>query len=191
MENVMRPQVLQLDIQGTPQSWITPEQAALHYATGNVAWEDGAEPLVTLRGGFNVASGCQSKLTISPIIALNGVPKTNLFDVVPTVTKAKLLKRDRHTCAYCGQIHREDDLQVEHILPESRGGGYTWMNLVIADKWCNARKSNRTPEEAGMPLTFLPYVPNRYEDFLLAGRNIRSDVHEWLAARLPRNSRLC
>jgi len=44
---------------------------------------------------------------------------------------------------------------------------------------------------AGMPLTFLPYVPNRYEDFLLAGRNIRSDVHEWLAARLPRNSRLC
>jgi hypothetical protein len=26
--------VLQLDIQGTPQAWITPQEAALHYATG-------------------------------------------------------------------------------------------------------------------------------------------------------------
>ena len=30
-------QVLQLDIQGTPQAWITAEEAALHYATGTVA----------------------------------------------------------------------------------------------------------------------------------------------------------
>jgi hypothetical protein len=186
----MKPHVLQLDIQGTPQAWITPEQAALHYATSTVAWEEGAEPLTILRGGINVATGRQSVLAISPIIALSGKAATSLFDVTPTVTKAKLLKRDRLTCAYCGEVHREADLQVEHILPESRGGPYSWMNLVIADRWCNARKANRTPEEASMPLLYLPYVPNRYEDFLLAGRHIRADVHEWLAARLPRYSRL-
>jgi hypothetical protein len=33
-------------------------------------------------------------------------------------------------------------------------------------------------------------VPNRFEAFLLDGRNIRADVHEWLASRLPKNSRL-
>ena len=49
--------VLQLDIQGTPQAWITAEEAALHYATGSVAWEQGESPLVTLRGGWNVARG--------------------------------------------------------------------------------------------------------------------------------------
>jgi hypothetical protein len=27
-------------------------------------------------------------------------------------------------------------------------------------------------------------------DFLLEGRRIRGDVHEWLAARLPKHSRL-
>ena len=41
-----------------------------------------------------------------------------------------------------------------------------------------------------MPLVYLPYVPSRFEDFLLEGRHIRADVHEWLAARLPRGSRL-
>ena len=40
-----------------------------------------------------------------------------------------------------------------------------------------------------MPLVYLPYVPSRYEDFLLRGRNVRADVHEWLSARLPKGSR--
>lgn len=184
-------QVLQLDIQGTPQSWISPEDAALHYATGSVVWEEGAAPLVVLRGGWNVVSNRQSLLTIQPIIALRGWPRRNLFDVVPSVTKAKLLRRDRHTCAYCGLVFKDTDLQAEHITPESKGGPYSWMNLVSACRWCNAKKSNRSPEEAGMPLVYLPYVPNRYEDFLLAGRNVRADVHDWLAARLPKSSRLC
>jgi 5-methylcytosine-specific restriction endonuclease McrA len=76
------------------------------------------------------------------------------------------------------------------VEPDSRGGAYSWMNLVAACGPCNARKANRTPEEAAMPLLYLPYVPNRHEAFLLEGRRIRADVHEWLAARLPRHSRL-
>ena len=183
-------QVLQLDIQGTPQAWITTEEAALHYATDTVAWEDGSEPLTTLRGGWNVARGVQSSLTISPIIALRGSPKRNLFEGSPSVTKPKLLRRDRCTCAYCAQVFKEYDLQAEHIVPLSKGGPYSWMNLVSACSSCNARKAARTPEQAGMPLVYLPYVPNRFEDFLLAGRNIRADVHDWLAARLTKGSRL-
>jgi hypothetical protein len=182
--------VLQLDIQGTPQRWITLQQAALHYATDTVAWVDGDTPLRTLRGGFNAASGRQSTIEVHPIIALRGAPKINLFDVLPGVTKLKLSRRDRCTCAYCGQRFSERELQCEHIVPESRGGGWTWMNLVSACGPCNGRKADRTPEEAGMPLVYLPYVPSRFEDFLLEGRHIRADVHDWLAARLPKGSRL-
>lgn len=182
--------VLQLDIQGTPQSWITTEEAALHYATGIVAWEEGAGPLTTLRGGWNAVSGKQSTLVIHPIIALRGMPRRNLYDVAPSVTKPKLLRRDRYTCAYCAQVFTEKDLQAEHIIPQSKGGPYTFMNLVSACAACNSRKKDRTPEQAGMPLVYLPYVPNRFEDFLLAGRNIRVDVHDWLAARLQKGSRL-
>lgn len=186
----MHSHVLQLDIQGTPQAWISLEQAASHYATDSVAWEDGDGPLATLRGGWNVARGVQSRIEIHPIVALRGAPKRNLFDVVPSFSKEKLLRRDRFTCAYCGGVFGDRDLQCEHIIPESRGGGWIWMNLVTACSHCNGRKANRTPEEAGMPLLYVPYVPNRYEDFLLHGRNIRADVHQWLAARLPKNSRL-
>jgi HNH endonuclease len=182
--------VLQLDIQGTPQAWISLEHAALHVATGSVAWVDGDGPLATLRGGYNVAHGRQSVIDIHPIMALTGAPKVNLFDVVPAFTKAKLFRRDRMTCAYCGQRFNERDLSCEHILPQARGGRWTWMNLVTACGPCNGRKADRTPEEAGMPLVYLPYVPSRFEDFLLEGRSIRADVHEWLAARLPKNSRL-
>jgi hypothetical protein len=182
--------VLQLDIQGTPQAWIGLEQAASHYAAGCVVWEEGAGPLTTLRGGWNVATGRQSAIEVAPIIAVRGQSKVNLFEVTPAVTKGKLLRRDRHTCAYCGLAFGERDLQAEHIVPESRGGAYAWMNLVTACAACNGRKANRTPEEAGMPLLYLPYVPSRYEAFLLEGRRIRADVHQWLAARLPKHSRL-
>lgn len=187
----MKPQVLQLDIQGTPQAWISQEQAASHYATGAVVWEDGAGPLATMRGGFNVARGVQSRLDISPIIALRGCARVNLFDHEPSFSRHKLFVRDRHTCAYCAQRFREQDLTVEHILPESRGGAWDFMNCVSACKACNSLKGARTPEEAGMKLVYLPYVPSRFEDFLLAGRNVRADVHEWLASRLPKGSRLC
>ena len=186
----MHSTVLQLDIQGTPQAWIGLEEAALHYATGAVAWEGGDGALATLRGGWNVASGRQSLIAVAPIVALRGHARLNLFEVVPGVTKSKLLRRDRHTCAYCGQVFGERDLQVEHVVPASRGGPCTWMNLVTACAACNGRKADRTPDEAGMPLVYLPYVPTRFESFLLEGRRIRADVHEWLAARLPKGSRL-
>jgi hypothetical protein len=182
--------VLQLDIQGTPQAWIPLEQAATHVATGTVAWHEGAGPLRTLRGGWNSVSGRQSVIDVYPIVALRGAARVNLFDVAPGVTKAKLLRRDRHTCAYCGQRFAERDLQCEHIVPASRGGPASWMNLVAACAACNGRKADRTPEEARMPLLYLPYVPSRFESFLLEGRTIRADVHAWLAARLPKGSRL-
>lgn len=186
----MFPQVLQLDIQGTPQAWITPEQAALHYATDDVAWTIGETPLTTLRGGFNARLGRESRLDIAPIVALRGCARVNLHGVEPTVTRRKLFVRDRHTCAYCGAVHDWRQLQAEHIVPASRGGAYSWMNLVTACGGCNARKGARRPEEAGMKLLYVPYVPSRHEDFILRGRHIRADVHEWLSAKLPKHSRL-
>jgi len=186
----MQADVLQLDIQGTPQAWIGLEDAALYYATDRVAWDLGRGPLGVLRGGFNVQHQRQSLIAVQPIIAVRGTPARNLFEMRPALTKEKLLKRDRHICAYCGERFGTADLQCEHILPESRGGRWDWTNIVAACSWCNSAKRDRTPEEARMPLLYLPYVPSRFEDFLLKGRNVRADVHEWLTARLPRNSRL-
>ena len=68
-----------------------------------------------------------------------------------------ILKRDRRRCAYCGDLART----VDHVLPVSRGGPSTWLNVVAACTACNGRKGNRTPAEAGLCLRVQPYQPTR------------------------------
>jgi 5-methylcytosine-specific restriction endonuclease McrA len=72
-------------------------------------------------------------------------------------TRDGVLRRDGHRCAYCGGRA----LTVDHVLPASRGGGWTWLNTVAACSSCNHRKADRTPEEAGMRLRVRPFVPTR------------------------------
>jgi 5-methylcytosine-specific restriction endonuclease McrA len=59
-------------------------------------------------------------------------------------------KRLTPVCAFCGTA--EGVIEVEHLLPVSRGGTDAWENLALACRTCNQRKSDRTVEEAGMQL---------------------------------------
>lgn len=68
-----------------------------------------------------------------------------------------VLARDRHRCAYCGARATT----IDHLVPQSRGGGWTWLNTVAACSPCNATKANRTPREAHMHLRFEPFEPTR------------------------------
>jgi 5-methylcytosine-specific restriction endonuclease McrA len=72
-------------------------------------------------------------------------------------SRAGVLKRDRHRCAYCGG----HATTIDHLVPRSRGGTWSWLNTVAACSRCNHRKGNRTPREAGMRLTLEPTVPTR------------------------------
>ncbi|MFV8171638.1 HNH endonuclease [Mycolicibacterium peregrinum] len=72
-----------------------------------------------------------------------------------------VLERDGYTCAYCGG-HGDT---LDHVVPESRGGQNTWLNLVAACAPCNGRKGNRTPEEAGMRLFWEPYEPRERDRY--------------------------
>jgi hypothetical protein len=181
--------ILRLDAGGIPQGWVNAEEATKHYADNSVIWTLG-DPIFKMRGGISKLSGLQSVIELHSIIAIKGTSKINLFDVVPAITKHKLFKRDRGLCAYCGESIQENQAEAEHIVPNSRGGKYSWMNLVISCRSCNQRKGNRTPEMAGIALLYAPYQPSLYEDMILKGRNILSDQMDFLAANLPKNSRL-
>ncbi len=181
--------VLKLSAQGLPQSWISLEEAVTHYAAEDVRWEAGAR-IAVFRGGHNAITGLQSEIAISSIIGTRGVPRINPFLLRCGLTNDKLFARDRHVCAYCGQPFHDHDLTREHIVPLSQRGPDTWMNVVTACRSCNHRKSSRTPEQAGMPLLYAPYVPSLWEDFILRNRRILADQMEFLMAHVPRNSRL-
>jgi len=186
----MSPHILALDIAGAPHRWINVRVAAHYYATNMIAWAAGTNEFL-LRGGTQRTTGVQSLIRASSIVAIKGKDfMVRHFDQVPTLTKEMLLARDRHTCAYCAQRFRFDQLDMEHIVPSSKGGEDSWMNLVTACKACNNRKADRTPEAAGMKLHYVPYVPNRYEAFILSNRKILADQMEFLCAGLPTTSRL-
>jgi len=185
----MNAQILALDIAGAPHRWITVREAAHYYASGLVAWSAGANEFV-LRGGTQ-ATGLRSEIRASSIVAIRGKDfMVRNFDRVPTLFKDMLLVRDRFMCAYCGQVFRESHLEMEHIIPSSRGGEDTWTNLVTACCACNDKKRNRTPEEASMPLLYVPYVPNLNEAFILRNRKILADQMEYLLLGVPKHSRL-
>ena len=181
--------VLKLSAQGLPQSWISLEQAVIHYAAEEVRWEVG-QTVATFRGGHNARTGEQSIITVNSIIGTKGVPGINPFDLRPGLTNAKLFARDRNVCAYCGGDFHETELTREHIIPFAQNGRDGWMNVVTACRACNHRKSDRTPEQAHMPLLYTPYVPTLWEDFILRNRRILADQMEFLMAHLPKSSRL-
>lgn len=186
--------VLKIDISGIPQMWIGVEEAARYYATQSVAYTLG-DDCVRLRGGYSRFTGLRSILDIHPIIAVNGTSMADrLLRTAPRLTRFnhKLFKRDCNICAYCGDQHPDTGLEREHILPLCRGGSDHWMNVVASCRSCNQRKAHYKPEEVGMPLLYLPYVPSRWEDLILQARagHIQGDQMAFLKAGLPANSRL-
>lgn len=93
-------------------------------------------------------------------------------------------------CAYCGDHLCEEDLTREHIIALAQRGLDSWMNVVTACRGCNHRKSNRTPEQAHMPLLYTPYVPSLWEDFILRNRRILVDQMDFLMSHILKTSRL-
>ena len=87
-------------------------------------------------------------------------PSTN-----PAFTRFNVFLRDRFSCQYCGS---GDDLTFDHLVPRSRGGQTTWINVVAACSPCNLRKGNLTPTRSrhapfadAVPADGAPPAPQR------------------------------
>lgn len=92
------------------------------------------------------------------------------------LTKRNVLLRDKHVCGYCGARGSDATMTVDHIVPKSQGGTNTWENLTAACSDCNARKKNRTPSQAGMPLRRAVRQPTSMPFFVLRKRG---SPEEW------------
>lgn len=182
--------ILALDIAGNPFRWLEVEQAICYAAAGRVAWALGDEALV-FRGGSNRA-GERSIVAVQPVIALARSEAMVRHARAQPLGRdnGPLFRRDQNTCAYCGETFSRAVLTRDHIMPRARGGKDSFMNVVTACRACNERKACRTPEEAGMPLLYVPYQPCLFEHFILTGRRVLADQMAYLTSRLPRHSRL-
>lgn len=74
-------------------------------------------------------------------------------------TRRSLLKRDKHTCQYCGKSPSPAQLTIDHVIPKSKGGKHTWLNCVISCFDCNIKKGNKYLEQTNMRLMSQPHEP--------------------------------
>ncbi|MFI8301522.1 HNH endonuclease [Streptomyces nigra] len=60
----------------------------------------------------------------------------------------EILRRDNHTCRYCGASAPSVPLRVDHVTPVTLGGTDTPDNLVTSCEPCNSGKSSVPPDAA-------------------------------------------
>ncbi len=105
------------------------------------------------------------------------------------LSRRNVLLRDNYCCQYCGRQLAPGDLDLDHVIPRSRGGTTTWENLVASCRACNLRKGNATPEEAGMKLLGRPFRPSWRTTVQLASVSRRFQEWEPFLAAIPDRER--
>lgn len=69
--------------------------------------------------------------------------RTQVANLEFTLTKEeweKILEKFKYRCAYC---RKEGKLEMDHVIPISKGGPTTKENIVPACRSCNSKKGNR------------------------------------------------
>lgn len=184
--------VLRTDVSGMPLEWIGFQDAAKLYFLDQVVYSLGTH-IYTVHGGICAQTGIRSQIQVNSILATksaNFAIRKSCKHYIPPLNNHALFKRDNLICLYCGIRFRNSDLSRDHVTPISRGGLDVWSNVVTACKRCNNFKAGRTPNEAGMQLIAIPFVPTHAEYVYLQGKRILSDQMEFLKAHFPRKSPL-
>ena len=94
----------------------------------------------------------------------------------PIASRKNIFVRDGYRCLYCGK--KDGVLELEHIIPKSKGGPSTWDNLCAACHSCNQKKRDRTPEEAGMMLIHRP-LPATVHTSRFVIKQLGAEVKAW------------
>lgn len=109
---------------------------------------------------------------IPSVLVLNKYVKSRMM---VKFSRRNVYLRDDYRCQYCAKSFYCKDLTLDHVIPKSRNGRKTFLNIVTACLDCNSKKKDRTPAEANMPLLKPPSVPSPR---LLLERSI-GDISAW------------
>ena len=188
----LQQQILRTDAAGMPLEWIDYREAVRLHFLGQIAYTVG-RTLFQVRGGVNARTSRRSVVDVSSIIATHGnshAIQRMRRDYIPPLSNRTLFSRDNRICLYCGERFQVRQLSRDHVTPVSQGGRDRWNNVVTACVRCNSHKAGRTPEQAGMQLLAIPFIPTHAEYVYLQGRNVLADQMEFLRAHFPRTSPL-
>lgn len=126
---------------------------------GPVNWADWINLPVT-EDGLSVATS-HAKIRIPLVVVAHNYDDFKSFDVKFSKRTLYLLQKGR--CWYSGKPLPIQHMNIDHVIPRSRGGKTDMVNCRLCDPVINEKKADRTPEEAGLkrgPDLVIPKVAN-------------------------------
>lgn len=105
--------------------------------------------------------------------AYNHIPKRRV-----RFSRHNIYLRDHNACQYCGTHYNRKDLNLDHVIPRSRGGKSNWENVVTSCVACNRKKGGHLLLEVGMHLQHPPKRPRWSPVATFTSKNGR--YREWI-----------
>ena len=96
------------------------------------------------------------------------------------ITRRALAARDGGNCQKLGCDRR--GTTMDHLIPKSRNGDHSWLNLVLMCAEHNNKKGDRTLEELGWKLKKAPAIPEQHS-LLFDRRHVLPQWRPWLGSR--------
>ena len=107
------------------------------------------------------------------LVAYDRVPKRRV-----RFSRFNVFARDKHTCQYCGRRLPRSELNLDHVVPRSKGGSSSWDNVVCSCFACNRKKGGLLLEETRMRLITKPVQPE-WTPFMIETFSFKR-YREWL-----------
>ncbi len=107
------------------------------------------------------------------LVAYDRVPKRRV-----RFSRFNVFARDKNTCQYCGRRLPRSELNLDHVVPRSKGGTSGWDNVVCSCFACNRKKGGLLLEETRMRLIKRPVQPE-WTPFMIETFSFKR-YREWL-----------
>ena len=136
--------------------------------------------VISFKGNADIISEYdESFKLVNPYLDIKkpSVIKVHSYINVPfhkvALTRDNVFRRDDFTCVYCGDRNR-GTLTLDHVIPQSKGGGNDWDNLVTACRSCNLQKADLSLEKFGKEIP-KPTRPH----YLMLMQQVREIPEDW------------
>jgi len=128
-------------------------------------WADVSQQMVQTEESEFICS-TSLKIKIPRVIVLvfyDKLPKRQV-----RFSRKNIFERDNYTCQYCGnrppsrnkiKWMEKNQLNLDHVVPRSKGGKTIWTNIVTSCYDCNYKKGSKTLDQLGWKLKKRPKVP--------------------------------
>lgn len=163
----MNGKVLKLNASYMPIDIVDWEDAMKDWLNGKVEVIETYSDLVIRHGYDEITQKHKGEIPHPAVVRVVGfnAPKGNLKFYKP-FTRRNVWERDDRKCQYCGSRISLNEMEYEHVHPQSKGGPTSWTNIVSSCTDCNRKKADKTCAEANMYPMKTPIAPLIAEGYI-------------------------